>query len=211
MEAVFVGFAIALAIGLTGVGAGITTAPVLILIFGVPAAAAVGTALIFGANGIPGVVACAAVPADLDAARYRAFISAAVGCNIVVFALFSLYRLLRPPAEHTRRDRSWLLAALAFPSGAEVGFSSAGSGLLASLALMSYTRLAPAQIVGTDVYYGLAISLVGGGVLASGAESAVRSSHCNLQPAYPLCRFASTVQTYMLDSLVTITHIPSAG
>src|SRR6478672_3137924 len=44
-----VGFLIAMAVGLTGVGAGSVTAPVLILFFGLAPADAVGTALIFAA------------------------------------------------------------------------------------------------------------------------------------------------------------------
>src|SRR5690242_3059926 len=43
------GFAIAVLIGLMGVGGGVITAPVLTLFFGVPPAEAVGTALIFTA------------------------------------------------------------------------------------------------------------------------------------------------------------------
>src|SRR5712691_5307293 len=43
------GFVIAIAIALTGVGAGSLTTPLLILLLGVPAAESVGTALIFGA------------------------------------------------------------------------------------------------------------------------------------------------------------------
>src|SRR5215467_13429350 len=45
---IVLGFLIAVAIGITGVGAGIITAPVLILFFRVPPAFAVGTALAFG-------------------------------------------------------------------------------------------------------------------------------------------------------------------
>ena len=44
-----VGFLIAFAVGLTGVGAGSITAPVLVLFFGLPAAISVGTALMFAA------------------------------------------------------------------------------------------------------------------------------------------------------------------
>ena len=43
------GFLISIFIGMTGVGAGTLTTPLLILLFGVPARVAVGTALIFGA------------------------------------------------------------------------------------------------------------------------------------------------------------------
>jgi uncharacterized membrane protein YfcA len=44
-----VGFLIALGVGLTGVGAGAVTAPVLILFFGIAPAESVGTALVFAA------------------------------------------------------------------------------------------------------------------------------------------------------------------
>src|SRR3569832_1757472 len=44
------GFVIAVFIGLTGVGAGSMTTPLLILLLGMPTAQAVGTALIFGAS-----------------------------------------------------------------------------------------------------------------------------------------------------------------
>src|SRR5262249_41369015 len=47
--AYLVGFLIALAVGLTGVGAGSITAPVLILFFAISPAESVGTALIFAA------------------------------------------------------------------------------------------------------------------------------------------------------------------
>src|SRR5438046_10579101 len=61
------------------------------------------------------------------------------------------------------RDRSPLLTWLMFPVGAEVGFSSAGAGALGSAALLSLTTLAPAQVVGTDMVFGLLTSVVGGG------------------------------------------------
>jgi len=47
--------------------------------------------------------------------------------------------------------------------GAEVGFSSAGAGALGSAALLSFTPLAPAQVVGTDIVFGFLISLIGSG------------------------------------------------
>ena len=47
---ILAGFLIAMVIALTGVGAGTITAPVLILFLGVPASAAVGTALTYSAT-----------------------------------------------------------------------------------------------------------------------------------------------------------------
>jgi hypothetical protein len=46
--------------------------------------------------------------------------------------------------------------------GTEVGFSSAGSGAIGTLALLNLTRLTPARVVGTDVVFGLVLSLLGG-------------------------------------------------
>jgi hypothetical protein len=47
------------------------------------------------------------------------------------------------------------------PIGAEVGFSSAGAGALGPLVLLEITSLTPAQVVGTDLSFGLCLSLVG--------------------------------------------------
>jgi uncharacterized protein len=189
---IVVGLLIAVAIGLTGVGAGIITAPVLMTFFHVPAAAAVGTALTFGAvtklvivpvyaarrqvslktlaymlaGGLPGVLAGAIILSHLDAARHQELISLLLGSTIIVFSVMSLARVLHPAAGATLgTDRPWWLAAISLPIGAEVGFSSAGSGSLASLALMAFTRLQASMIVGTDVCFGLGLSLVGGGIL----------------------------------------------
>ena len=46
-----IGFVVAMAVGLTGVGAGSVTAPLLILLFGTTPADAVGTALVYGFGG----------------------------------------------------------------------------------------------------------------------------------------------------------------
>ena len=191
------GLLIALAIGLTGVGAGIVTAPLLIAVFHVPPAEAGGSALVFGAvtkfciapayalrrqidynallrmlaGGIPGVLLGSILLAHLDVSRYQGLISLVLGLTIIVFAGLSLLRAFFPAPAEQRRERRWLLSALALPIGAEVGFSSAGSGSLASLTLFGFTKLAPAAVVGTDVAFGLGLSLVGGGVLLSSGHT----------------------------------------
>jgi len=60
--------------------------------------------------------------------------------------------------------RTKLLAAIMFPIGAEVGFSSAGAGALGTVALLSLTSLTATQVVGTDLAFGLVIAVVGTGV-----------------------------------------------
>ena len=181
------GFIIALAISLTGVGAGSMTTPLLILFLRVPPATAVGTALAFGAivkiasvplyavrrqvnlrmlrllltGGIPGVIVGALLLNQVKHSVYNGVLYVALGTLIVATALFHLYRVFRPRPQPATRDRSRLLGWCALPIGAEVGFSSAGAGALGSLLLLGFTRLTAAEVVGTDLCFGLGLSLVG--------------------------------------------------
>lgn len=182
------GFLIAAAVGLTGVGAGSLTAPLLILLFGQQPAAAVGTALVFTmaiklavtpvylkrrqvnlralralcAGGIPGVVAGTLLLAYLDVHRYRRAVMLLVGAMVAGMALYNLYRMVRRSAAASGKERLGWVAAAAAPIGAEVGFSSAGAGALGSLVLLHLTSLTPAEVVGTDLCFGLAVSGIGG-------------------------------------------------
>ncbi|MBV9033133.1 MAG: sulfite exporter TauE/SafE family protein [Acidobacteriaceae bacterium] len=181
------GFVIALMISLTGVGAGSMTTPLLILLLGVAPATAVGTALTFGAivkiasvpvyalrrqvnfrilrlllaGGLPGVLLGAVVMDWLKQGGYSRVLYFLLGSLIVSVSLFHLYRMFRPRNESGVRERPNLLWGLAFPIGAEVGFSSAGAGALGSLLLLSFTRLTAAEVVGTDLCFGLGLSAVG--------------------------------------------------
>lgn len=189
MECVL-GFAIAMAIGLTGVGGGIITTPVLILFVHLPAAQSVGTALLFAAiikffalpaylfrsqvnfrillyllaGGLPGVLAGSLVLGRLNTPGSHNALLAVLGTTIVGTALFNLYRLHRNAPVGAGRERPHLLPPIALLIGAEVGFSSAGAGALGSLVLMSLTTMPAAQVVGTDVFFGLVLSTVGGGI-----------------------------------------------
>jgi hypothetical protein len=182
------GFLIAAAVGLTGVGAGSLTAPLLILVFHPPPAAAVGTALVFtmvikvavapvymkrrqvnaralGAmcgGGVPGVLAGTLLLSYLDVHRYERAVLLLVGTMVAGMALYNLYRLARRSGAVPGTDRLGWVAAVAVPIGAEVGFSSAGAGALGSLVLLNLTSLTPAQVVGTDLCFGLVVSSIGG-------------------------------------------------
>ncbi len=186
---ILLGFLIAVAIGVTGVGAGIITAPVLILFMHVPPVRAVGTALAFGvavkllvvpmqlyrkqvnfrvlgfmlAGGLPGVLLGSVILSKLNVPGRQGILYAALGSTIVVMAALNLYRLWLNPAREQTRDRSRWLPFITFPIGAEVGFSSAGAGALGSLVLLAITPLTAAQVVGTDLFFGLCVSLVGSG------------------------------------------------
>jgi uncharacterized membrane protein YfcA len=182
------GFAIAMAIALTGVGAGSMTTPLLILFLGISPARAVGTALAFGAvvkiasvpvyamrrlvnwrvlsllllGGLPGVIAGSLLLDRLKSGPYQGLLYASLGTLIIGTAGFRLYRTFRPAdAKRGDVDRSRLLPWVALPIGAEVGFSSAGAGALGSLILLGMTRLTAAEVIGTDLCFGLGLSFAG--------------------------------------------------
>lgn len=184
-----VGFLVALAVGLTGVGAGSITAPVLILMFGISPADAVGTSLVYAAviklavapvyfwrkqvnlrilglmcaGGVPGVLAGVLLIDALDGRRYENLILMLVGATVFVMALFTLYRTVAKSTPTVGRERLAWLPFIAAGIGTEVGFSSAGTGALGSLVLLNLTSLAAGQVVGTSILFGLILSLVGGG------------------------------------------------
>ncbi|MGC2656999.1 MAG: sulfite exporter TauE/SafE family protein [Bryobacteraceae bacterium] len=181
------GFVIAVAISLTGVGAGSMTTPLLILLLGVNPATAVGTALAFGAivkiasaplyfvrrqisgrvlgmlliGGLPGVLVGSLLLNQFKHSGYESVLYATLGSLIAATAAFHLYRTFRPKPKSAGRDRARWLPWFALPIGAEVGFSSAGAGALGSLLLLGFTDLDAATVVGTDLCFGLALSLVG--------------------------------------------------
>lgn len=185
---VALGFVIALMISLTGVGAGSMTTPLLILLLGVAPTTAVGTALTFGAivkiasipiyavrrqvnfrilglllmSGLPGVIIGGLSLGWLKQSSSSGILYGLLGGLIVAVSLFHLYRVFWPSPRPLHSDRPKLLLASAFPIGAEVGFSSAGAGALGSLMLLSFTNLTTAEIVGTDLCFGLGLSTVGG-------------------------------------------------
>src|SRR5215472_5575840 len=188
--AFILGLLIACAVGLTGVGAGSITAPVLILTFHLKPAVAVGTALTFSAviklavfplylrngqvdfrilgllcfGGIPGVLIGGLLLKKLSMAEHERQIFLVLGITIITLSVANLYRSWRHRATAALKERVRWLPPVAALIGAEVGFSSAGAGALSAVALLSLTRLAPSLVVGTDMVFGLTVSSVGGGL-----------------------------------------------
>jgi hypothetical protein len=184
------GFVIAALIAMTGVGAGTITAPLLILFLRVPVAQAVGTALAFSAavklvvvpiqvvrknvvwrtlalmllTGIPGVVLGTVLfrhAMRFDGNRFWLYL--ALGAMIAASSAWHIYRHFRPAAlSDSRASQPGWLAAAMLPIGMEVGFSSSGAGAMGTMALMSLTPLDASAVVGTDLAFGLILSLIGG-------------------------------------------------
>jgi uncharacterized membrane protein YfcA len=185
-----IGLIIALFITLTGVGAGTITVPILVLFLGVPAPIAVSIGLMFSAavklilvpaqmvrgniawrtlgymllGGVPGVLIGSLFLKHLVTAGSQNVINLLLGIILVATSSWQIFFSFRPMRQRNEvKDRSPWLAWLMFPVGAEVGFSSAGAGALGSAALLSFTPLPPAQIVGTDIAFGFVVSLIGSG------------------------------------------------
>jgi len=184
------GFLIACAVGLTGVGAGSITAPVLILFFHLKPSIAVGTALTFSSaikfavlplylkrkqvdyrilgllclGGIPGVLVGVRLLSRMDTKSHEGGIFLLLGTTIVIVSLGSLYRTIRNRMTAAHTDHARWLPPIAAIIGGEVGFSSAGAGALGALVLLNLTTLTAAQVVGTDMVFGFTVSTIGGGL-----------------------------------------------
>jgi uncharacterized membrane protein YfcA len=186
-----IGFLIAVVIALTGVGAGVITAPLLILFLHVPVEIAVSTALAYSAvvklivvpvqvarkqinyrvlgfmlmGGLPGVVLGSVLFKHVATHGSKQVLYFVLGAIILFTSGWHLFRHFWPPGiTRPVKDRSKLIGAIMLPIAAEVGFSSSGAGALGTVALLGMTDLTAAQVVGTDLAFGLAIALVGTGI-----------------------------------------------
>ena len=189
---ILAGFLIALAIGVTGVGAGSITAPILILFFHQSASDAVTTALVFGMvvkliatpiymargqvnlkvlrylalGGLPAVLIGSVLLNTLDKNAMTNPVLVIVGLTVFLTAAATAWRSLSPKIEKSPvglKTLAWIVA----PIGFEVGFSSAGAGALGTIVLMRFTSLLPSEVVGTDLAFGLLLSFFAGGIHAS--------------------------------------------
>lgn len=178
------GFAIALCVGLTGVGGGSFTAPALILI-GLPATEAVGTALVYSMivriaaapfylsgerihfrylwlmllGALPGLLAGTMLLASFHARSWNHIALVVIGTMLICSSFFTLLCRKKSGAE-IKKSTHWL-PWLTFPIGIETGFSSAGAGALGTILLFNCSEIPTTQVVGTDLLFGIAVSIVG--------------------------------------------------
>lgn len=191
MLELLIGFFIAVVIALTGVGAGVVTAPLLILFLHVPVEIAVSTALAYAAvvklivvpvqvlrkqvsyrillwmllGGLPGVIVGSLLFRHVAQYGPRSLLYIVLGAIIIFTSGWQIIRHFRPDAiTRPMVERPRWIGLLTFPIAAEVGFSSSGAGALGTVALLSLTSLSTTQVVGTDLTFGLALSVVGTGV-----------------------------------------------
>jgi len=180
-----IGFLIAAAVGLTGIGGGSFTVPALMLIVGLTAGEAVGTAFLFA--GVLRLIAApfylfgkhihsrylwlllqGAVPGLLVGIWALRFLNRDAGSPLVIVLLgvllaasssVTFVRRVQNPS-FARKNHRWL-PWLALPIGVESGFSSAGAGALGTVLLLNYSEITPRQVVGTDLLFGLVLAVIG--------------------------------------------------
>src|SRR6267142_633792 len=181
-----IGFFIAAAVGLTGIGGGSFTVPALVLIVGLTAGEAVGTAFLFA-----GVLRLIAAPFYLVGKQIHSrylwlLLQGAVpglllgtfvlkllgqeGGNPVVIILLGILLAasssvtFAPRAQNpgfARKIPRWL-PWMALPIGVESGFSSAGAGALGTVLLLNYSEMTAPEVIGTDLIFGLVLAVIGG-------------------------------------------------
>lgn len=182
---ILIGLLIALAVGLTGIGGGSFTVPALVLIAGLSAGTAVGTAFVFAGvlrllaapfylagRHIHGrylwLLSLGAVPGLLLGTYILRILSSDANSPVVVILLgllltasSSITFIPRAQNRNFAKKNSRWLPWLALPIGVEAGFSSAGAGALGTVLLLNYSEMTPPEVVGTDILFGLVLAVLG--------------------------------------------------
>jgi uncharacterized membrane protein YfcA len=180
-----IGFVIAVAVGLTGIGGGSFTVPALVLLAGLTAGEAVGTAFLFAAvlrliaapfyllgkhihsrylwlllqGAIPGLLVGTWALRLLNRDAGNPVIILLLGVLLAASSSVTFIRRIQDPS-FARKNHRWL-PWLALPIGLESGFSSAGAGALGTVLLLNYSEMTPTQVVGTDLLFGLVLAVIG--------------------------------------------------
>ena len=180
-----IGFMIALAVGMTGIGGGSFTVPALVLIAGLSSGEAVGTAFFFAAvlrliavpfylagkqihskylwlllqGAVPGLVIGIVILRLLNRNAGSPLVIILLG--VILMASSSVTFIRRIQNQSFARKNSRWLPWLALPIGVESGFSSAGAGALGTVLLLNYSEMNPGQVVGTDLLFGLVLAVIG--------------------------------------------------
>ena len=182
---VIVGFLIAAVVGITGIGGGSFTTPALVLLAGLSAPEAVGTAMVFAAvlrllaapfyiarkqvNGkylsllllgaVPGLLIGTWLLHIMGSRSWSPVALLVIGIMLTGSSVLTFVPKLQQTG-FSAQSSPWL-SLLALPIGVETGFSSAGAGALGTMLLLNYSELTPRVVVGTDLLLGIVLTVVG--------------------------------------------------
>jgi hypothetical protein len=234
---VLIGFLIAVAVGVTGIGGGSFTVPALVLLVGLTAGEAVGTAFLFAGvlrliavpfyllgkqihsrylwllllGAVPGLLVGTWVLRVLNRDAGSPVVIVLLGVLLAASSSITFLKGVQNPGFAAKNHR-WL-PWLALPIGVESGFSSAGAGALGTVLLLNYSEMTPAQVVGTDLLFGLVLATIGGafhwvfgsvnapvllqllagGRMFTGAASSCEQAEGSRRDGGDLCRIAAGV------------------
>ncbi len=150
-----VGFIIAIAVGLTGIGGGSFTVPALVLLAGLTAGEAVGTAFLFA-----GVLRLIAAPFYLLRKQIHArylwllLLGAVPGLLVGTWALRVVNREAGNPYVI-------VLLGILLAVSSSVTFIRRVQNPSFAANLLNYSEMTPAQVVGTDLLFGLVLAVIG--------------------------------------------------
>jgi uncharacterized membrane protein YfcA len=180
-----IGFMIALAVGMTGIGGGSFTVPALVLLAGLTSGEAVGTAFLFAAvlrliaapfylagkqvhskylwlllqGAVPGLLIGIGILRLLNRNAGSPLVIILLGAILMASSSVTFIRRIQNQS-FARKNSHWL-PWLALPIGVESGFSSAGAGALGTVLLLNYSEMSPGEVVGTDLLFGLILAVIG--------------------------------------------------
>lgn len=179
-------------VGMTGVGGGSLMTPLLVIVFGIPPAIAVGTDLFYAAitkaggawvhgtsghvdwkiarllasGSIPSAILSIFVLKNLSVDRHAmaAFISTALGIALIFTSVAIVSRGKIGKLGRIAEDRIAIATVvLGVVLGFLVTFSSVGAGALGTVALFYlYPRLSATNVVGTDIAHAVPLTAVAG-------------------------------------------------
>lgn len=186
------GLAIGAVVGMTGVGGGSLMTPLLVIVFGIPPAVAVGTDLLYGAitkaggawvHGAKGhvdwkvakLLALGSIPAaiigilvlnslSIDRHALGSLVSTALGAALLLTAVSLFYReKIANLARIPERHIGPATVAVGAVLGLLVTISSVGAGALGTAALFYlYPRLPAIRVVGTDIAHAVPLTAIAG-------------------------------------------------
>src|SRR5665647_3263863 len=151
------GFAVGMLVGMTGVGGGSLMTPILILLFGIHPATAVGTDLLYAAATKTGGSLVHGLARSIDWLVVRRLASGSVPATLVTLAVLSHFNL---NGDAARGLITLLVGALL---GVLVSISSVGAGAIGVIMLvLLYPQMPIAKIIGSDIAHAVPLTLIAG-------------------------------------------------
>ncbi len=182
---VLLGFIVGIAVGLTGIGGGVLMAPSLIFL-GVEPIIAIGSDLIYAAvtkglgayyhnkkgninlkialklflGSFPAIIIGSLILRIINREEINSFLTIMLGIILITTSIINLKKEFFYFKKY--HESNIILVFFGFVVGLIVQFTSVGSGVLITFALMNFTKLSPREIIGTSLFYGLLLSFFSG-------------------------------------------------